>query len=131
MKTIIKITAAISCAVLFVALIANPVSAQNADNAKKAPTSLPADVSKVVMNSCAHCHMEPGNSMALSHVNLSKWDSYEADKKASKAASMSKMISKGKMPPNGFKKDNPDKVPTEADIKVIADWAKSMQPATK
>jgi hypothetical protein len=131
MKTIIKITAAISCAVLFVALIANPVSAQTNNNEKIAPASLPADVSKVLTTSCIKCHMEPGNSMALSHVNFSKWDSYGADKQASKAAAMSKEISKGKMPPKGFKKDNPDKVPTEADIKVIADWAKSMQASNK
>jgi hypothetical protein len=72
--------------------------------------------------------MEPGNQMALTHVNLSKWDGLTPEKQVSKASAMSNMISKGKMPPKGFKKDFPDKVPTEADVKVIADWAKTLQP---
>jgi cytochrome c5 len=128
MKKSVKMIAVIACACLFTALIAHPVSAQTAEKSAATSTSLPADVAKVVDKSCAHCHMEPGNQMALSRVNFTKWDSYDPAKQASKAALIAKEVSKGKMPPKGYKKDNPDKVPTEADIKVISDWSKSLQP---
>jgi cytochrome c5 len=131
MKKLIIILAAISCSMLFTALISVPATAQTSEQTKTPPASIPANVSKVLSNSCVHCHMEPGNTMALSHVNLSKWDSYDPEKQAAKAAAMNKKLTKGKMPPKGYRADHPDKIPTAADIKVISDWAKSLQPEKK
>jgi hypothetical protein len=132
MKKFIKTVLAITFTLLFTVLIAKPLSAQSSQEpAKTPPASLPADVAKVVMSSCAHCHMEPGNTMALAKLNFSKWDSYDSGKQASKAAGMNKKLSKGKMPPKGYIKDHPDKAPTDAEKKVISDWAKSLQPAEK
>jgi hypothetical protein len=127
MKKIISMTVAIASAFFFIALISNPVSGQTTQK-PATPTALPADVSTVLTNSCGHCHMDPGNSMAQAHVNLSKWDTYDKDKQASKAAAISKMVSKGKMPPKGYAKDNPDKVPNDAAKKIISDWADSLMP---
>ena len=110
------------------AFIANFAVAQTSEKSAAAPTTLPANMSQFVQNSCAHCHMEPGNKMALTKVNFSKWDEYSAEKQASKANSVSKMVTKGKMPPKGFKADHPDKVPTDADKKMVQEWAASKQP---
>jgi hypothetical protein len=124
MKKIIKISVAITCVFIFTAFIANPVSAQT----KPASHPIPADVVKIAEKSCKKCHMEPGNEMALSHNNLSKWDKYSPEKQAEKAELMCKKVTKGKMPPKHFRKENPDKIPTAADVKVICDWAATIQP---
>jgi hypothetical protein len=131
MKKILKTTAMIACALIFMALFTNTVNAQTEQKPSSTLTVIPADVMKVVEKSCIKCHMEPGNNMALSRVNLSKWDKYEPAKQASKAASMCKEITKGKMPPKGFRNDHPDAVPTDADKKVICDWSQTLQPAGK
>ncbi len=127
MKKIIKISIAMTCIVFFVAYVAIPAKAQTTPVAKP----IPADVVKVAEKSCKKCHMEPGNAMALSHVNLTNWDKYSPEKQAVKSEKMCSMVTKGKMPPKKFRRDNPDKVPTAADIKVICDWATSLQPMMK
>jgi cytochrome c5 len=131
MKKIIKMTAMFAGAILFMALMTNTVSAQTEQKQSAAAKTFPADVSKVIEKSCVKCHKEPGNKMALSLVDLSKWDKYEPVKQAEKAKKMCKMITKGKMPPKGFRKEHPNEIPTDADIKVICDWANSLQPAGK
>ena len=131
MKKYFNLTAAIFIAFFFLVMIPDHISAQANEPAKTAPASLPADVSKVILNSCAKCHIEPGNNIALSKVNFSKWDSYDAAKQAKKALDIEKEVNKGKMPPKGFKKDHPDLIPTDADKTAISTWAKSLQPSSK
>lgn len=88
---------------------------------------IPDDVQMVIKKSCINCHAEPGKKLALAHVNLSKWQSYTAEKQAAKSKDMCRMISKGKMPPKSFREKNPDFVVTKDDIKTICDWSASLQ----
>ena len=127
MKKTLIVISAVAGAFLLLALIAPTASAQTAEKSVATTTNLPADVARIVDKSCVKCHMEPGNGMALSRLNFTKWNDYDLEKQASKTAAISKLVTKGKMPPKKFKKNNPEKVPTAADIKIINDWAKSVQ----
>lgn len=122
MKKLMPITAAIAI-FLFSTVLNDRVSAQTGEKSKP----IPDDVLMIAKKSCVKCHAEPGKTMALSHVNLSKWDSYSAEKQAAKAADMCNMITKGKMPPKEFRKKNPDFTMTQDEIKIICDWSASIQ----
>lgn len=123
MKKFPLISVAVASVFTFIALINNPVLAQT--------KPIPDDVLVIAKKSCVKCHTEPGKTMALSKVNLLKWDSYTAQKQASKAAAMCNMVTKGKMPPKKFKAENPDFVLTKDEIKIICDWSSSIQVAKK
>jgi mono/diheme cytochrome c family protein len=92
------------------------------------PKGIPDSVFAVFQKSCITCHANDGNGMAKSHVNFDNWDTYTAEKQASKATDICKQLSKGSMPPGGFRKNNPDLVPTAADVKKVCDWAHSLNP---
>ena len=104
-------------------LIIIPVTIQSAQKDCNGSKPISDDVMKIAKKSCVHCHTEPGNKMALAHLNLSNWDKFSPDKQADKAKAMCKMVSKGKMPPKNFREKHPDGVPSKAEIKTICDWA--------
>lgn len=87
--------------------------------------AIPDSVSVVFEKACIGCHSDDGNGMAKGKVNFDKWDTYSDQKKAEKAAGIMKAMNKGSMPPSGFRKNNPDKVPTEADLRLVTTWANS------
>lgn len=89
------------------------------------PKTIPDSVYAVFEKSCIGCHASDGNKMAASHVNFDNWDSYSKEKQADKAADISKVLNKGSMPPGGFRKNNPAKVPTPADVAKVTAWAKT------
>jgi hypothetical protein len=126
MKKLIYLFIAIASVFIITALIITTVIAQPApkDGGSK---PIPESVMKIAEKSCVHCHAEPGNKMAMSHVNLSKWDNYSTKKQAAKSNSMCKMVSEDKMPPKKFRETHPDGVPSKTEIKTICDWAQSIQ----
>ena len=93
----------------------------------KGPKTMPDSVYAVFEKSCVKCHATGGNKMAASHVNFDNWDTYSKEKQADKAADISKEMNKGAMPPSGFRKNNPDKIPTPADVAKVTAWAKTLQ----
>ena len=119
--------------ILFIiALISNPLSAQTTKPEASKGKPIPENIVKIAERSCLKCHVEPdGNHMAASMVNLSKWDTYSAEKQADKAKKMCKMVTKGKMPPKKFKKEHPNAAPTPEEVKMICEWSQSIQPAPK
>lgn len=127
MKKIIMIAAAITGFLFLTAMVIAPVSKQSSQNAGKEQKPIPANVMKIAGKSCAGCHMEPGMKMALGVLNLSAWDTYDAEKQVAKAQAMCKFVTKGKMPPKRFKEGNPNAVPTKDDKKAICDWAASLK----
>lgn len=126
MKKSIMSTVAFMIVFFYTAFILNPVSAQTEQKAVTENKPIPPEVTKVIEKSCINCHAEPGSGMALTSVNLSKWDQYTPEKQASKAKAMCNIVSKGKMPKKSFVKKNPDAVPTKDDIKTLCDWAESL-----
>jgi hypothetical protein len=123
MKKLTFFTVAVASVFCFAALMTNPLSVQ----AGKKTNPIPDDVLMIAKKSCVNCHAEPGKTMALSHVNLTKWDGYTAEKQASKANEMCNMITKGKMPPKEFKEKNPGFTISSEEIKTICDWSASIQ----
>jgi hypothetical protein len=111
----------------FILFQSQPVHADKNLSQKGENTSMPDSVKKFVDKTCMDCHSTDGNGMARSHVNFSVWDTYSTEKQADKAKDISKVVSKGAMPPKGFKKNHPDLVPTDADVAMIARWANSFK----
>ncbi|MEI6456537.1 MAG: heme-binding domain-containing protein [bacterium] len=85
--------------------------------------TMPDSIMNFVQKSCMACHTNDGNGMAKAHVNFDKWDSYGEKKQPGKAQDICDVLTKGKMPPKGFRANNPDAVPTEKDIKMVCAWA--------
>jgi Haem-binding domain len=127
MKKLISITVAVASVLFITALIINPVTTQSAPKSGDGIKPIPDAVMKIAEKSCVKCHTEPGNGMALAHVNLSKWDKYSPEKQAAKAKAMCNMVTKDKMPPKKFREEHPDGVPSKEEIKTICDWAQSLQ----
>jgi hypothetical protein len=129
MKRSLSIAVAVVCMVFITSLIINHLTAQASPKDSSAGKSIPAGVMKIADKSCVKCHTEPGDFMALSHLNLSNWDKYSLEKQADKAKAMCTMVTKDKMPPKKFRANHPNDVPTTDDLKKICDWAQSIQVA--
>lgn len=127
MKKLIKITALLLGVLFLTAIGLTFVSAQ----ANQTPTvdqkAIPAYVMKVFDKSCVACHKDPGMKFAQGPFNLSTWDNYPPEKQVNKAKAICNIVSKNKMPPKGYRNNNPDKVPTKDDAKILCDWATSLQ----
>lgn len=130
MKKIIRLAVVIASALLYAAFSA-PVSAQTEPKTGQRSGPIPPEVVRVAEKSCIKCHTEPGNKMAISRFNITNWDKYSPGKQAVKAKAMCKMVTKGKMPPKSFRKENPGAVLTKSDVKTICNWANSLQPPKK
>ena len=89
-------------------------------------TALPDSIMKIVKVSCMDCHSDYGSMMAKSKLNFSAWESYKVDKQCDKANAACKILTKGSMPPKGFRAKNPNAVPTQAQINTICNWAKAL-----
>jgi len=116
---------------IFHFLMINQVLAQSSQKGSEAARPIPPIVLKAFEKSCLNCHSANGNFMAESKVNLSKWVDYSPEKQAAKAKAMCKEISSGDMPPKKFRKKHPEDIPTSDDIKIICDWAQSLQTPQK
>ena len=127
MKKAITITFSILGIVFLTSMIMNHSSAQSSQKDGTVSKPITSSVMKIADRSCVKCHTEGGNGMALMHLNLSNWDKFSLEKQADKAKDMCKMVSKGKMPPKGFREKNPGAAPTQEETKIICDWAKSIQ----
>ena len=124
MKKPISIAFIVTCCLVMTALIMNPVTAQKTGGGGK---PIPDSIMKIAEKSCVRCHTEPGDFMAISHLNLSNWGKYSPEKQASKAKDMCNMVMKDKMPPKNFRNNHPDGVPSSAETKTICGWAQALQ----
>jgi mono/diheme cytochrome c family protein len=117
--------------ILFVATLALPVQAQTPTQTPT-PTKetvqtspFPNDVTAVFKNSCMACHGAGGRALTLTVLNLSKWDEYDADKKAKKAAAICDVVTKGAMPPASYQRSTPTAVLTQAQKELICKWSQT------
>jgi hypothetical protein len=131
MRKFISITIGVVCFLFITTMVVNKFTAQASPNKMAIGKPIPANVMKIADKSCVRCHTEPGDFMALSHLNLSNWDKYSAEKQAEKAKKMCTMVTKDKMPPKGFKSKNHYDGPTTEELKTLCDWAESIQVAKK
>ena len=127
MKKPIIITLAIVAFLFFTTLIISQLMGQSSEKGGVMDKPIPANVMKIAEKSCVHCHSEPGDFMAISHLNLSNWNKYSPEKQAAKASAMCMKVTEDKMPPKHFRKNHPDGVPTQEEVKTICNWAKSLE----
>ena len=129
MKKVFFLLIAVFVVAVVVTMVAKP-SVKNASSiflSADEGQPLADSIMKIVKVSCMDCHADGGYGMACAHVNFSKWSSYSPAKQADKANDISKVMSKGSMPPKKFRDNNPGKVPTQAQITTISNWAKSLK----
>lgn len=126
MKKNLGYTALILAGVVFTALSFRftPVSGQ--EKSAGVNKELPDSVAKVISKSCLDCHGADGGGMAKAKMNFAKWNTYDDKKQASKAYDIAKEVSKNKMPPEKWRKNNPDDVPTSADAAILSNWANAL-----
>jgi len=124
MKRLISL--AFTVVIVSVVYTSSQISAQTA-----VAKPIPADVLKFTEKSCNACHGEQGGKMAQSALNLAGWDKYSPEKQAAKAKAMCDEVTKGKMPPKGYRNNNPGSVPGDEDIKMLCNWAESLKTANK
>ena len=124
MKNIFLILAAIGLVAITVSFV--PAISKSNGSKHLITNGIPDDVKAIFDKSCAGCHGDGGNHMAMSKVNFTKWDSYDANKQASKGAAICKIITKGKMPPASVRKSKPELVPTQQQIDLICKWSQTL-----
>jgi len=127
MKKAIILSLSILIVVFLTSMILNKSAAQSSTKGGIVSKPISPSVMKIAERSCVKCHTEPGNGMALAHLNLSNWDKFSMEKQADKAKDMCKMVSKDKMPPKSFREKNPGGSPTQEEVKTICNWAQSIR----
>ncbi len=127
MKKPISITIALISVFFISTLIINHSNAQNDQKGTAVGQSLPPDVQKIVEKSCFPCHSQPGNMMAVSHLDFTSWNKYAPEKKAAKAKDMCTQVTKAKMPQKGFLTKHPDAAVTTDGLNTLCNWANSLQ----
>jgi hypothetical protein len=128
MKKIYSLIAVVAVVSITAMLVLTPSNLSS--QAKATPSkgfAIPDSILAIAKLSCINCHAEGGKSMAMAHVNLTKWDTYTPEKQISKALDMCKQVSKGSMPPKSFRSGHPDGIPTEKQIKTLCSWANSLK----
>jgi hypothetical protein len=116
--------------VLFaIVLVLSPGSAAGSKKSNPAGpgTELPDSVLKFVQKACMDCHSNDGSAMARGKVNFSVWSTYDADKQEKKSGVIVKELTKSSMPPKKWKANNPNNVPTQAEIDMVSRWADSLK----
>jgi hypothetical protein len=129
MKKYLIICSGVVCTLFIMAIFVNQMFAQTSKT--EGGKAIPENIVKIADRSCVKCHAEPGSAMALSHLNITKWDKYSPEKQAAKAKDMCTQLTKDKMPPKKFRDKNPGAAPTKDEIKIFCDWAQSLQPPAK
>jgi hypothetical protein len=129
MKKTVRITLLSMCVICAIVLVFKPQTVIGSKKEKSAGTgtALPDSMQKFVQRVCMDCHADDGNFMARGKINFSGWDKYDAGKQFSKANAMCKELTKSAMPPKKWRANNPNDVPTQAEVDMVCRWAKSLQ----
>lgn len=127
MKKLFAIVVSVFMIAIIVTMIAMPsraISSSETSNPSMT-SSIPDSIGNIIEKSCYPCHSAPGKGMAMMKLNFDNWETYNPEKQADKAKKMCNKVTKGAMPPKSFRNNNPDKVPTQAQVQVICNWAAS------
>jgi hypothetical protein len=127
MKKILFLLAATVMVSIITASVLSPAKqSSEKDSTTLTTTTIPDDVQLILNKSCMDCHANGGSHMAMSMLNFSEWDNYKPGKQAKKAGAICYMISKEKMPPKSFRKNNPDAILTQAQKDLICKWSETL-----
>jgi hypothetical protein len=107
-------------------LVFSPSKAVGQEKTTQMNNAIPDSVAMILGHSCIGCHDLGGSKMASSKWSYSGWDKYDVEKQAKKAVAICKAVTKGSMPPKKARNENPEKIPTAAQIETICKWADSL-----
>lgn len=89
----------------------------------KPVAAFPADVQKVLENSCFDCHSDASSNIkAKAKLNLTNWADLSDAKKVGKMEAIKDEISEGKMPPAKYSTNYPDHALTSETKEVLIKW---------
>jgi cytochrome c553 len=110
--------------VLVVLLFASfMVSAAENPTESKA-VKMPDNVKAIIDKSCFGCHnTDSKNDKGKEKLNLSTFDTLTKNKMIATYKGMAEVVEENEMPPAKFLEKNPDKKLSDADKKILMDWA--------
>ena len=129
MKNIFAFFTAILMLAVTASVLLAPTTAISSSTTLNTPaiSSIPDSIATILEKSCYPCHSSPASGMAMMKLNFDKWDTYGPEKQADKAKGICKKVTAGKMPTSSFRKNNPDKIPSEKETKILCNWANSFE----
>jgi uncharacterized membrane protein len=87
---------------------------------------MPDDVKAIIEKSCFGCHnTDSKNDKAKEKLDLKTFDSLTKNKMIASLKEITETIEENEMPPAKFLEKNPDKKLTDAEKKILMDWANS------
>jgi len=87
---------------------------------------MPDDVKAIIDKSCFGCHnSDSQNEKGKDKLNLSTFDTLTKNKMIASYRKMAEAVEENEMPPAKFLEKNPDKKLTNAEKKILMDWANS------
>jgi len=87
---------------------------------------MPDDVKAIIEKSCFGCHnTDSKNDKAKEKLDLKTLDSLTKNKMIASLKEITETIEENEMPPAKFLEKNPDKKLTDAEKKILMDWANS------
>lgn len=99
-------------------------SRSNQDVKATATTEYPEAVKKVIDNKCIGCHSPEGKSdKAKEALDWTKLMGLEKSVQVSKLDKIAEVLDKGEMPPKKMIEMHPEAKISEADAKILKDWA--------
>lgn len=106
------------------------IAANEDENAKT--SALPDNVKSIVEKSCFGCHnTDSKNDKAKEKLTFNTLDSLELMKQIVAYKDIHEVLEKNEMPPEKFLERFPDKKVSDADKKILMDWAKKEMEALK
>ncbi|HKJ79572.1 MAG TPA: heme-binding domain-containing protein [Prolixibacteraceae bacterium] len=101
------------------------IASENPDD-KKFKTNMPDDVRAVVEKSCFGCHnSDSRNEDAKEELDFKNLNSLKTFKKIGTYRDIAEVLEEDEMPPKKFAEKYPERVPTEAEEKLLSDWVKN------
>lgn len=97
------------------------------DNPVKAKANpMPDNVKSIIEKSCFGCHnTDSKNEDAKEDLDFKAFDTLTKVEKVHALREIHKIVDKDEMPPEKFLQKYPDKKLTEAEKKILLDWAKT------
>jgi cytochrome c len=141
-KTLFAIGFVIFCGAGFVHPFGRVRSANSA-GPLLAGASVPAPVMGIFLRSCQNCHsektawpvysyvapmswmIERDVSEARAHMNLSRWAEYDSERRREILTEMGSLVRNYQMPPGRYLLLHPDARLSDADVKLLYEWARS------
>jgi uncharacterized membrane protein len=110
--------------VLVVLMFVSFASSATNNPAETKAVKMPDDVKAIIDKSCFGCHnSESQNEKGKEKLNLSTFDTLTKNKMIASYKHIAEVVEENEMPPAKFIEKNPGKKLTDAEKKILMDWA--------